>query len=98
MDIRYSCNQRDFKRYTTEEIRKEFLIEKLFEADQVTAVYSHVDRLVTLGIMPVKAKVSIDQGIDIKTRAAGHHQSLVAFFKKPVDQIESLNFIFAGCI
>ena len=65
MDIRYSCNQKDFKRYTTEEIRKEFLIEKLFEADQVTAVYSHVDRMVTLGIMPVKAKVSIDQGIDI---------------------------------
>ena len=26
MDIRYSCNQKDFKRYTTEEIRKEFLI------------------------------------------------------------------------
>ena len=65
MDIRYSCNQKDFKRYTTEEIRKEFLIEKLFEADQVTAVYSHVDRMVTMGIMPVKAKVSIDQGIDI---------------------------------
>ena len=65
MDIRYSCNQRDFKRYTTEEIRKEFLIEKLFEADQVTAVYSHVDRMVTLGVMPVKEKVSIDKGIDI---------------------------------
>ena len=30
MDIRYSCNQRDFKRYTTEETRKEFLIEELF--------------------------------------------------------------------
>ena len=53
MEIRYSCNQRDFKRYTTEEVRKEFLIEKLFEADQVTAVYSHVDRMVTLGVMPV---------------------------------------------
>ena len=26
MDIRYSCNQRDFKRYTTEEVRNEFLI------------------------------------------------------------------------
>ena len=35
MDIRYSCNQRDFKRYTTEETRKEFLIEKLFVADEV---------------------------------------------------------------
>ena len=65
MDIRYSCNQRDFKRYTTEEIRKEFLIETLFRADEVTAVYSHVDRMVTLGIMPVNEKVSIDKGIDI---------------------------------
>ena len=54
MDIRYSCNQRDFKRYTTEETRKEFLIETLFVADQVMAVYSHVDRMVTLGVMPVK--------------------------------------------
>ena len=65
MDIRYSCNQRDFKRYTTEETRKEFLIEKLFVADEVTAVYSHVDRMVTMGIMPVSEKVSIDKGIDI---------------------------------
>ena len=65
MDIRYSCNQRDFRRYTTEETRREFLIEKLFEADRVTAVYSHVDRMVTLGVMPVKEKVAIDKGIDV---------------------------------
>ena len=65
MDIRYSCNQRDFKRYTTEETRKEFLIEKLFVADEVTAVYSHVDRMVTLGIMPVNERVPLDKGIDI---------------------------------
>lgn len=65
MEIRYSCNQRDFKRYTTEETRREFLIEKLFVADEVTAVYSHVDRMVTLGIMPVAQKVPLDKGIDI---------------------------------
>ena len=65
MDIRYSCNQRDFKRYTTEETRNEFLIEKLFVADEVTAVYSHVDRMVTLGIMPVNESVPLDKGIDI---------------------------------
>ena len=65
MDIRYSCNQRDFKRYTTEEIRKEFLIESLFVPDRVQAVYSHVDRMVTLGVMPVEEPVSIDKGIDI---------------------------------
>ena len=65
MDIRYSCNQRDFKRYTTEETRREFLIENLFLPDQVTAVYSHVDRMVTLGVMPVSKSVPIDQGIDV---------------------------------
>ncbi|WP_411678146.1 5-dehydro-4-deoxy-D-glucuronate isomerase [Caproicibacter sp.] len=64
MDIRYSANQRDFKRYTTEEIRREFLIENLYCADEVVAVYSHVDRMVTLGCMPVNETVSIDKGID----------------------------------
>ena len=48
MDIRYSCNQRDFKRYTTEETRNEMLITGLYKADEVVAVYSHVDRMVTL--------------------------------------------------
>ena len=53
MDIRYSANQRDVKRYTTEELRNEFLIQNLYQADEVVAVYSHVDRMVTLGCMPV---------------------------------------------
>ena len=65
MEIRYSANQRDFKRYTTEEIRGEFLIENLYVPDQVKAVYSHVDRMVTLGCMPVHETVSIDKGIDV---------------------------------
>lgn len=65
MDIRYSCNQRDFKRYTTEETRNEFLIENLYVANEVVAVYSHVDRMVTLGCMPTTEEVSIDKGIDV---------------------------------
>ena len=65
MDIRYSCNQRDFKRYSTEEIRKEFLITNLYQPDEVVAVYSHVDRMVTLGCMPVNERVSIDKGMDV---------------------------------
>ena len=73
MDIRYSCNQRDFKRYTTEETRKEFLIENLYQADQVVAVYSHVDRMVTLGCMPVHETVSIDKGIDIWHNFGTHY-------------------------
>ena len=65
MDIRYSCNQRDFKRYTTEETRNEFLIQNLYVPNEVVAVYSHVDRMVTLGCMPTTEEVSIDKGIDI---------------------------------
>ncbi|MFV0412056.1 MAG: 5-dehydro-4-deoxy-D-glucuronate isomerase [Oscillospiraceae bacterium] len=67
MDIRYSCNQRDFKRYTTEETRNEFLIQNLYKPNEVVAVYSPVDRMVTLGCMPTTETVSIDKGIDIWT-------------------------------
>ena len=65
MDIRYSCNQRDFKRYTTEETRDEFLITGLYKANEVVSVYSHVDRMVTMGCMPVNEVVSIDKGLDV---------------------------------
>ena len=65
MDIRYSCNQRDVMRYTTDELRREFLITGLYKADEVVSVYSHVDRMVTLGCMPVRETVSIDKGMDV---------------------------------
>lgn len=65
MDTRYSVNPRDIKRYTTEELRNEFLIQNIFKADEVTAVYSHVDRMVTLGCMPVNEVVNLEKGMDI---------------------------------
>ena len=73
MDIRYSCNQKDFKRYTTEEMRDEMLITGLYKADEVVAVYSHVDRMVTLGCMPVHETVSIDKGIDVWKNFGTHY-------------------------
>ena len=73
MDIRYSASPNDVKRYTTEELRKEFLIENLYEADSVVAVYSHVDRMVTLGCMPVNETVSIDKGIDVWANFGTHY-------------------------
>ena len=65
MDIRYSGNPEDVKFYTTEELRNEFLITDLYQADTVQAVYSHVDRMVVLGIMPVKEVLPVDKGIDV---------------------------------
>ena len=65
MDIRYSANQKDVKRYTTQELRDEFLIQNLYVPDTVQATYSHVDRMVVMGVMPVKETVPIDKGIDV---------------------------------
>ncbi|MBQ7560930.1 MAG: 5-dehydro-4-deoxy-D-glucuronate isomerase [Synergistaceae bacterium] len=73
MDIRYSCSPNDVKRYTTEELRKEFLIENLYTPDKVNAIYSHVDRMVTLGCMPVSKKLSIDDGIDVWKNFGTHY-------------------------
>ena len=73
MDIRYSANPNDVKRYTTEELRREFLIENLYRPDEVVAVYSHVDRMVTLGCMPVNESVPIDKGIDVWANFGTHY-------------------------
>ena len=73
MDIRYSTGPKDMRRYTTEELRDEFLIRDLYQPDAVQAVYSHVDRMVVLGIMPVSKAVSIDQGIDVWANFGTHY-------------------------
>lgn len=64
MDIRYSTGKKAFQRMDTSELREEFLIQNIFTPDQVSAVYSHVDRIVTMGCMPVDESVSLDKGID----------------------------------
>ena len=73
MDIRYSANQRDVKRYTTQELRDEFLITGLYKPDEVVAVYSHVDRMVTFGCMPVHEVVPLDKGIDCWANFGTHY-------------------------
>ena len=64
MDIRYSTGKEPFKTMTTEELRKEFLIQNIFTSDQVSAVYSHVDRIVTMGAMPVTKEINLEKKID----------------------------------
>lgn len=64
MDIRYSTGMEPFSRMNTQELRKEFLIQDIFAADDVSAVYSHVDRIVTMGAMPVAGVVSLSKNID----------------------------------
>ena len=64
MDIRYSTGKEPFTRMNTEELRKEFLIQNIFSKDDVSCVYSHVDRIVTMGAMPVDEEVNLEKNID----------------------------------
>lgn len=64
MDIRYSTGKEPFKRMDTQELRDEFLITGIFKPNDVSAVYSHVDRIVTMGVMPLDECVGIEKNID----------------------------------
>mgnify|MGYP000848545523 FL=1 len=64
MDIRYSVGKEQFKRMTAEELREEFLVRNIFQANDVSAVYSHIDRIVTMGAMPTTEKIDIEKNID----------------------------------
>ena len=52
-EIRYATNPEDCKHYDTARLRHDFLIERLFAADEVNMVYSMYDRIVVGGAMPV---------------------------------------------
>ena len=57
--VRQPSNPLDAKHYTTDRLRGEFAIETVFEADEALLTYSHFDRIVAGGIMPVRAEVAL---------------------------------------
>ena len=68
MDIRYSIHPDHMKSLDTEEMRKHFLIDRLFEKDKVNLVYSHIDRIIAGGVCPaeteLKLAVTKELGVD----------------------------------
>lgn len=59
METRYAIHPEDMKKYTTEEIRREFLVETLFELGQVHLTYTHNDRMIFGGVTPAKQELTI---------------------------------------
>lgn len=64
MIIREPSNSKDAKHYTTERLREEFLIQDLFQPDNIIRVYSHIDRIITMGICPAGKAVNLDENLD----------------------------------
>ncbi|MEM6804563.1 MAG: 5-dehydro-4-deoxy-D-glucuronate isomerase [Bacteroidota bacterium] len=59
-DKRYTSNPEDFKSYDTQRIRKDFLIENLMQADQINFTYSHYDRYIVGGAVPVNNSLTLE--------------------------------------
>lgn len=60
MDVRHASHPDAVKTFTTDQLRRHFLIESLFRPGQVTLTYSHVDRLVVGGAMPVATSLPLE--------------------------------------
>lgn len=68
MELRTAVSPRDVKHYTTERLREEFLISNLFPADEIRLVYSHIDRIITGGIMPVQKTLVLTAGEELRAQ------------------------------
>ncbi|MFV0419223.1 MAG: 5-dehydro-4-deoxy-D-glucuronate isomerase [Dysgonomonas sp.] len=60
IEERWGTHPDDVKRYDTAQLRKEFLVEKLFDVDSVLMTYTHNDRLIIGGAMPVNESLKLE--------------------------------------
>jgi 4-deoxy-L-threo-5-hexosulose-uronate ketol-isomerase len=60
MQIRQSVHSDHFRTLDTAGLRREFLVEELLVPDQISLTYSHVDRIIVGGAMPVGRSVAFD--------------------------------------
>ena len=67
LDIRYSNHPDDSRHYDTEMLRKNYLIEKVFEADEISLTYSHQDRMIAGGAMPVNGELRLGSTKELGT-------------------------------
>jgi 4-deoxy-L-threo-5-hexosulose-uronate ketol-isomerase len=63
MQVRQSIHSDHAKQLDTEGLRREFLVEEIFTPDHVSMTYSHIDRIVFGGIMPVSGELSLPSDI-----------------------------------
>ncbi|MBQ6175014.1 MAG: 5-dehydro-4-deoxy-D-glucuronate isomerase [Clostridia bacterium] len=66
MELRTASSPRDVKHYDTARLREEFLIRNVFPADDFRLVYSHIDRIITGGVMPVDKEMALQAGDELR--------------------------------
>lgn len=70
MDIRYASHPNEVKQFDTERLQAEFQINSLFSPNEIKLVYSHVDRFIIGGVLPVTGALQLQA--DKKEMAADY--------------------------
>ncbi len=65
MEVRDASNAKDVKYYTTDRLREEFHIGNLFTKDNIRMIYSHTDRIIVIGMMPIKLELKLEAGKEL---------------------------------
>ena len=65
MEVRDASNAKDVRYYTTDRLREEFHIGNLFTKDNIRMVYSHTDRIIVIGMMPIKLELKLEAGKEL---------------------------------
>ncbi|WP_258105616.1 5-dehydro-4-deoxy-D-glucuronate isomerase [Marinoscillum sp. MHG1-6] len=58
-EIRFGTHPNDVKKYTTEELRAQFLMESVMVPGDITCVYSMHDRMITIGVVPTASAIAL---------------------------------------
>lgn len=66
MEVRTARSPQDEKHYDTKRLREEFLVEKLFFENEIKLVYSHIDRIIFGGAMPVGRALKLEAGDELR--------------------------------
>ncbi len=65
MIIREPANSKDAINYNSDRLREEFLIQDLFVPGKIQRVYSHIDRIITMGYCPADKALELSDDLDI---------------------------------
>ncbi len=66
MDIRFAIGKNETKTLDTNGLRDNFLVSELFQADKLKLTYSHYDRMIIGGVLPVKKSIVLSNPAELR--------------------------------
>ena len=68
MEVRPGANPVDVKTYDTARLRHDFLVQDLFNANEIKTVYSQIDRIIIGAAMPVGKVLKLEAGDELRAK------------------------------